>query len=96
MVGFLILGAAGCGSSETFPVGVAATGDPLFAELCASCHGFSGEGDDTRGAPAIAGLSSAASIQGTVRNGSGDMPKFAQSVVSSQELADIIAYIATL
>jgi mono/diheme cytochrome c family protein len=84
-----------CGSSnlqEALPTGVAANGGSVFTSNCQSCHGATGTGGT---GPNIQS-SSSATIQSAVRSGPSSMPSYSQSEISSQQLADLIAYIATL
>ncbi len=95
------LGVVSCGSStdfslETLPEGNATSGLALYSANCASCHGVTGLGNaNSFGAPNIV-TESSDSIQTAVRTGPGEMSTYSESVLSSQDLADIIAYIESI
>jgi mono/diheme cytochrome c family protein len=72
--------------------GVAADGEELFAENCASCHGEGGTGGGV--GPALAGSPiSLDDARATIENGSGVMPA---DLVEGQELEDVLAYLETI
>ncbi len=77
-------------------------------KLCASCHGFSGEGNELVNAPAIAGLE-AWYVERQLRNfrdgirGHADddqpgrtMAQMSRGLASDRAIADLVAYIETL
>lgn len=77
---------------EVLPTGVAASGQPVYTTNCQSCHGASaggGSGPDIRN-------SSAETTKSAVRLGRSGMSAYSQNQISSQQLADLIAYIDTL
>ncbi len=85
-----------CGAKDdTGPLeGDATSGEALFTTNCASCHGAAGEGDF---GPELVGITSSWSDEELsdiiLNGGEDDMPGFN---FSSQEVADVIAFLATL
>jgi cytochrome c oxidase subunit 2 len=82
-------------------------GERLY-EVCAGCHGFSGEGNALVNAPKLAGLETWY-LTGQIHNfgaeirGSADgdvhgqrMAAMAKALKTEREVADVVAYIATL
>ena len=77
-------------------------------KLCASCHGFKGEGNQLVNAPAIAGLDAwylerqVRNFQAGVRGHADDdqpaktMAQMTQGLTTDRAIADLIAYIDTL
>ena len=77
-------------------------------KVCAGCHGFSGEGNETVGAPSLAGQETwylarqIGNYQHGIRGGNGDdalgvsMAMMAQALTSDEHKADVVAYINTL
>ena len=80
------------GSAISAADGDAATGETIFADKCASCHGAAAEGGS---GPAIAGASDSSGNIDIILNGEEAMPGFADSL-SDQDISDIFAYLATL
>lgn len=80
------------GSAISAADGDAASGETIFADNCASCHGAAAEGGS---GPAIAGASDSSSNIDIVLNGEESMPAFVDSL-SDQDISDIFAYLATL
>lgn len=71
-------------------------GAALYAASCARCHGDTGTG--TRQGRPLVGISAEASVDvhaGSVLNGKGNMPAFADSL-NPDEVNDIIAFVYTL
>ena len=77
-------------------------------KLCASCHGFKGEGNQLVNAPAIAGLESwyldrqIRNFQDGIRGHADDdqpgqtMAQMTRGLASDSEIADLVAFIGTL
>ena len=77
---------------EVLPTGIASNGQSVYLINCQSCHGVSaggGSGPDVRD-------SSVDTIKSAVRLGRSGMASYSQNQISSQQLADLIAYIDTL
>jgi cytochrome c oxidase cbb3-type subunit III len=71
-------------------------GKRLFAENCSHCHGADaggGDGPDLHGVVAGLGLTA---VQGIIRSGITGTPMPAASTLSTPEIANIAAYLATL
>jgi mono/diheme cytochrome c family protein len=72
--------------------GGAASGEELFAQNCASCHGEGGAGGGI--GPTLAGAEiTLDEARSTIENGSGAMPA---DLVTSQDLEDVLAYLETI
>lgn len=72
--------------------GDATSGETLYADNCAGCHGAAGEGGS---GPAIAGNPEGdAETAEVVQNGEEEMPAFPD--LSDQDISDILAYLETL
>ena len=76
------------------------TGEELFQQICAKCHGADGAGGPT-GRPVIGEAHAAEQIVRNGHNGAYDdrrefMPAYDQQQITDQELQLIIAYIETL
>jgi mono/diheme cytochrome c family protein len=78
----------------------AETGQALFADNCAACHGEDGRGDVAPGLadPVFQEVYDDRLLGLTIRDGIDDtqMPSFSEMGLSHQEISDIIAYIRTL
>jgi len=95
MLSLLSLGACGGAATtatETLPTGVAADGLTVYTANCTTCHGAGG----TSQSGVDLASESTASIQSAVRSGPGSMTAYSTTQITSQQLADIIAYLATL
>ncbi len=96
---FAVLGA--CGSiegddlnEEILSAGTASAGTSVYASNCATCHGASLQG--ATGPALSANAFDANQIKTAVRNGKGTMPPFSQTLLTTQQLSDLVAYIATV
>lgn len=67
-------------------------GEAVFADECASCHGDGGKGGGVGPALFETGLD-ATQVSTVVQQGRGVMPA---GIVSGQELADVVAYVASV
>lgn len=75
-----------------------ANGGELFRANCAPCHSASGAGGALsygRAAPSL-GASEPDEVAAAVRAGPSQMPVFGDEVLSSDELADVVAYVQYL
>jgi mono/diheme cytochrome c family protein len=82
----------GAAASAPARQGDAASGEQLFAENCASCHGEGGTGGGV--GPMLAGSGiSLEEARATIENGSGVMPA---NLVEGQRLEDVLAYLETI
>ena len=90
---FLVACEGGEKADSGLPEGDATAGADLYTSNCSSCHGADGEGGF---GPALTHSThelSEADLADVIVNGQGDdMPGFN---VSDQEVADVIAYLAT-
>lgn len=80
-------------ASEDVSSGSISSGATVYATNCLACHGATGVGDSTY--PDITETATTA-IQTAVRNGKGTMPKFSKTVITTTQLADLIAFINSL
>lgn len=88
--------------------GNATRGQDYYSNLCSACHGGDAKGNDLLGAPALAGVSDwylLSSYQGFLDGLRGQHPddtygaqmaRLAPALSDSNDLKDVIAYIATL
>jgi mono/diheme cytochrome c family protein len=81
------------------PDSVASTGELLYTQYCAGCHGFRGEGNSALNAPALNSTGTLyqytdGEIQRAILTGGEIMPKHDQ-ILSATQAADIILYIQT-
>jgi mono/diheme cytochrome c family protein len=96
MAGMLLLSWAFAAHGEA-PAGDAARGKALFMkDMCYTCHGTAGQGGDRGSGPRIApntfpweGFSQ------QVRHPREQMPRYSEKFVSTQDLADIHAYLVS-
>jgi mono/diheme cytochrome c family protein len=85
--------------AQDAPSGNAVNGKRLYLkDNCFTCHGRAGQGGAYNGAaPALAKTEMPfEGFLGQVRNPSDDMPAYAASVLSDQEVADIYAFAQSL
>ena len=90
----LVAGTAAMGAQA--PQGNAARGKEAWVRVgCWSCHGYEGQGAAT-GPKLAPGPRAWAAFSTFVRTTSGVMPPYTEKVVSTQDLADIHAYLASI
>jgi mono/diheme cytochrome c family protein len=93
----------GCGtgvsSADTSAVssltGSATAGQSLYTSNCASCHGTNATSGSANRPVASLAKSDSDTVIATVLSGDGEMPSF-QSTLTSQQIADVVAYLKTL
>jgi mono/diheme cytochrome c family protein len=98
-VAFAIGGLATPGRAQDTPPGDAAAGKRLYlATGCFFCHGRSGQGGAyNREAPSLAKTAMPfMGFQFQLRNPGGDMPAYAEPVMSDKDIADIYAFLQSL
>jgi mono/diheme cytochrome c family protein len=84
------------GQSSTALVGNMANGRTLFTKFgCYQCHGYAGQGG-LAGAPLIPVGFNAQGLIRYVRRPAGEMPAYAESAMSDQDLTDVYVYIKSL
>mgnify|MGYP005847533557 CR=1 FL=1 len=90
---------AACGGGSSQPPAAQASaqdvaaGKTLFEQNCNGCHPGGGQG----AGPALKGRALASDlITERVRKGKGAMPAFAESKISNQQLAALVAYVQSL
>lgn len=78
--------------------GSAERGSKAYVDkMCYTCHGYSGQGGDRGTGPRIApDVWPYAAFAQQVRRPRADMPRYPQSVVSDQELADMHVFLASV
>ena len=77
------------------PRGNAENGKRLFdTKTCFACHGYVGQG--SREGPRIAPPMPFAAFLAQMREPRGIMPPYKEAILSEQEAADIVAYLASL
>jgi ubiquinol-cytochrome c reductase cytochrome c subunit len=77
------------------PRGNAATGKQLFdAKACYSCHGYVGQG--SREGPRISPPMPFLAFLAQMREPRGVMPPYQEAILTDQQAADIVAYLASL
>jgi len=85
--------------AQDVPPGDAVKGKRLYLNSnCFTCHGRAGQGGAYNG-PATALAKTEMPFEGflgQIRNPSNDMPAYASSVLSDQEVADIYAFVQSL
>jgi mono/diheme cytochrome c family protein len=94
VVAGLLAGTAAMGAQA--PQGDATRGKATFLRVgCWSCHGYEGQGAAT-GPKLAPGPRAWPAFSTFVRTTSGVMPPYTEKVVSTQDLADIHAYLASI
>jgi len=88
----LVLVACGDRTGVTALAGNAPAGQALYATHCQSCHGASGTGRANAAGEAKSDPSEAASV---ILGGKEEMPAYA-GTLTTQQVADILAYLQTL
>jgi mono/diheme cytochrome c family protein len=95
---FLTLTLQSCGSvdaedplDEVLPEGSAEFGLTAYENKCLDCHGTNLNGDS---GPSLLNVTET-EIRNAVRLGSGSMPSFTKTEITSQDLSDLIQYITT-
>jgi len=82
-------------AAQDVPRGNAENGKRLFdTKACFACHGYVGQG--SREGPRIAPPMPYAAFLAQMRTPRGIMPPYTQAILSEQDTADIIAYLASL
>jgi len=82
-------------SAQDAPRGNPATGKQLFdSKACYSCHGYVGQG--SREGPRLAPPMPFAAFLAQMREPRGIMPPYKEAILSDQQAADIVAYLAGL
>ena len=88
--------------------GDAARGEDYYINICSACHGGNGQGNDALGAPALAGVndwylkssyeSYLEGLRGTHTNDfyGLQMARLAPALANSDDINDVVAFIATL
>jgi mono/diheme cytochrome c family protein len=96
MLAAALLGAAAAHAQA--PQGDAARGKSAYMKnMCYTCHGTAGQGGDRGSGPRLTpGLFPWEGFQQQVRHPRSVMPRYAESYVSDQDLADIYAYLAAM
>jgi len=90
----MVMPETGAGTSQQLPSDQIARGRALMvSKSCATCHGLDGKGG-VIGKP-IVGFT-AAMLRAKTTQGPGEMPAFAPSELSDQDLAAIAAYLNSL
>jgi ubiquinol-cytochrome c reductase cytochrome c subunit len=86
---------AGALAQDGAPRGNAENGKRLFdTKTCYACHGYVGQG--SREGPRIAPPMPFAAFVAQLREPRGIMPPYKEALLSEQEAADIVAYLASL
>jgi len=98
MLAAALVGAVAAHAQAQAPQGDAARGKSLYTKnMCYTCHGTAGQGGDRGSGPRLTpGLFPWEGFQQQVRHPRSVMPRYAESYVSDQELADIYAYLAAM
>ena len=87
--------AATAAAAQTAPRGNAQTGKQLFeAKGCYSCHGFVGQG--SREGPRLAPPLAFPAFLAQLREPRAIMPPYKEAILSDQQAADILAYLASV
>ena len=82
-------------SAQDAPRGNPATGKQLFdSKACYSCHGYVGQG--SREGPRVSPPMPFAAFLAQMREPRGIMPPYKEAILSDQQAADIVAYLASL
>ena len=82
-------------SAQDAPRGNAETGKQLFdSKACYSCHGYVGQG--SREGPRVAPPMPFPAFVAQVREPRGIMPPYKEAILTDQQAADIVAYLASL
>jgi len=82
-------------SAQDAPRGNAETGKQLFdAKACYSCHGYVGQG--SREGPRLAPPMPFPAFLAQLREPRAIMPPYKEAILSDQQAADIVAYLASL
>ena len=82
-------------SAQDAPRGNAENGKRLFdTKACFACHGYVGQG--SREGPRVAPPMPFAAFLAQMREPRGIMPPYKEAILSDQETADIVAYLASL
>ena len=81
--------------AQDAPRGNPATGKQLFdSKACYSCHGYVGQG--SREGPRLAPPMPFPAFVAQLREPRGIMPPYKEAILSDQQAADIVAYLASL
>ena len=82
-------------SAQDGPRGNPVTGKQLFdSKACYSCHGYVGQG--SREGPRITPPMPFAAFLAQMREPRGIMPPYKEAILTDQQAADIVAYLASL
>ncbi|MBI2910315.1 MAG: cytochrome c [Chloroflexi bacterium] len=75
--------------------GDATAGKSIFDANCTACHPGGGQGNGPSIIGAVGKLGEAG-VSSAVRGGKGEMPAFSETTIGAKQLADLMAYLATL
>jgi mono/diheme cytochrome c family protein len=90
-----LVGLCTAASAQDSPRGNPETGKQLFdSKACFSCHGYVGQG--SREGPRLAPPMPFAAFVALLREPRGIMPPYKEGLLSDQQAADIVAYLASL
>ena len=82
-------------AAQDAPRGNPTTGKQLFdSKACYSCHGYVGQG--SREGPRLAPPMPFPAFVAQLREPRGIMPPYKEAILSDQQAADIVAYLASL
>ena len=82
-------------SAQNAPRGNAENGKRLFdTKACFACHGYVGQG--SREGPRVAPPMPVPAFVAQLRDPRGIMPPYKEAILTDQETADIVAYLASL
>ena len=86
---------AAVAAQDGAPRGNAANGKQLYdSKICFACHGYVGQG--SREGPRIAPPMPFPAFVAQMREPRGIMPPYKEAILTDQETADIVAYLASL
>ena len=95
VLAFVVLAVPAAVSAQDAPRGNAENGKRLFdTKTCYACHGYVGQG--SREGPRIAPPMPFPAFLAQMREPRGIMPPYTEAILTNQEAADIVAYLAGL
>jgi mono/diheme cytochrome c family protein len=97
LIALAALGLTACGtdtSAVTSLTGVAANGEKVYSTTCNGCHGADGRSGSTKLDIVTPIKNDTSDAIATILNGQEEMPAFS-SQLSSQQIADVVAYLKT-